>query len=178
MSIDPQEVADWDDALIAAQHHVDMMPAMVSRERNPHPHTGGHEDHADGGGGASAGGAMPVPDGGGGAVGDEQPGDGSMRPLYNGAAMTPRKKPGRKPKMEGGLQSPEAKRARALDSMVSAAERSNALQKGAAAAGAEHLRRLELADAEVIFFFFGYHQITPVAASLSARCVFFCSQRN
>lgn len=44
---------------------------------------------------------------------------------------------------------PEAKRARALDSMVSAAERSNALQKGAAEAGAEHLRRLELADAEV-----------------------------
>lgn len=55
---------------------------------------------------------------------------------------------------------PEAKRARALDSMVSAAERSNALQKGAAEAGAEHLRRLELADAEVrvqhvpIFFVF------------------------
>lgn len=47
------------------------------------------------------------------------------------------------------LMTPEAKRARALDSMVSAAERSNALQKGAVEAGAEHLRRQEVADAEV-----------------------------
>ncbi|CAN0200136.1 unnamed protein product [Scytosiphon promiscuus] len=46
------------------------------------------------------------------------------------------------------LYTPEAKRARALDSMVSAAERSNLLQQGAAEAGAEHMRRLELADAE------------------------------
>ncbi|CAM9114843.1 unnamed protein product [Laminaria digitata] len=66
--------------------------------------------------------------------------------MYNGALLA-RKKLGRKNKMKM-IGTPEAKRARALDSMVSAAERSNALQKGAAEAGAEHLRRLELADAE------------------------------
>ncbi|CAN0278447.1 unnamed protein product, partial [Ectocarpus sp. 8 AP-2014] len=45
---------------------------------------------------------------------------------------------------KSSFNSPEAKRARVLDSMVSAAERSNLLQE----AGAEHMRRLELADAE------------------------------
>lgn len=142
MGFDPQEVADWEAALAAAQHHADLMP-MRERETHQHqPHSISQEDPSQvGGGGGAAGG------GGGGAGGGAGAGDGSGRSIYNGATP-PRKKPGRKPKLELH-HTPEAKRARALDSMVSAAERSNALQKGAAEAGAEHLRRLELADAEV-----------------------------
>lgn len=124
MSLSPQELADWDVALSAAQHHVTLMPPVVVREKD----TSTHEDVSVAGVGMGSTGA-----------------DG--RSLFNGAMLS-RKKPGRKPK-DLVLNTPEAKRARALDSMVSAAERSNALQKGAAEAGAEHLRRLELADAEV-----------------------------
>ena len=146
MGLDAQEVADWDAALSAAQHHADLMPV---RERDTHhptlphahshsqgdPMSAGQEGVAEGGGGGGGGGA------------GSSPGHEAGRAMYNGALLA-RKKIGRKNKMKL-LGTPEAKRARALDSMVSAAERSNALQKGAAEAGAEHLRRLELADAEV-----------------------------
>lgn len=146
MGLDAQEVADWDAALSAAQHHADLMPV---RERDTHHSTLSHS-HSHSQGDPMSAGQEGVAEGGGGGGGGgagSSPGHEAGRAMYNGALLA-RKKIGRKNKMKL-LGTPEAKRARALDSMVSAAERSNALQKGAAEAGAEHLRRLELADAEV-----------------------------
>lgn len=167
IGLEPAEVSEWEAALDSAQHHADLAP---SRERDAAaaaaypqqpgvpPSPGQREassEEAAAAAGAAGGGSAAGAGGDAGGAGAEEPG----RPLYtpNGAAaamaMAPRKKPGRKPgKMSKGASlssSSEAKRARALDSMVSAAERSNRLQEGAAAAGAEHMRRLELADAEV-----------------------------
>lgn len=121
MGLDPQDLTDWDVALSAAQHHVNIMPG---RERDPPI-----EDVVP----------VPVPTG---VVGDPP-----ARPIYNGV-MAIKRKHIRKPKIDPN-ESPETKRARALDSMVTAAERSTVLQRGAAEAGVEHLRRLEVADAEV-----------------------------
>lgn len=121
MGLDAREVADWDVALNAAHHHMNLMPVRDREAPSDDPPPSGVPE-------------MPV-----GA-------------LQNGIP-TARRKPGRKPKLD--LPStPEAKRARALDTLVSAAERSNALQKAAAEAGAEHLRRVELADAEVMRILF------------------------
>lgn len=172
IGLDSPEVSEWEDALNAAQHHADLAPSR-ERETLTYPHPGsahaqspggqnGAPGPADGAGGALGGGGAAAGEAAAAAAAAAQAAEEGGRPLYNNGvagvgiginvgAMVPRKKPGRKPgKMKDKLfHTPEAKRARALDSMVSAAERSNLLQEGAAAAGAEHMRRLELADAEV-----------------------------
>lgn len=177
IGLNPTEVAEWEAALDAAQHHADLAPA---RDRDAHPpssplptaspHPPCGQDPSSGtgeglGGGATAGVPLvrPVPathglgrplyssSSGGGAVGGGGGGGGHGGAAGGaGEAMTPRKKPGRQPgKTKKLIRTPAAKRARTLDSIVSAAERSNVLQEEAAAAGAEHMRRLQLADAEV-----------------------------
>lgn len=177
MGLDAQEVADWDAALSAAQHHADLMPV---RERDTHHPTLSHShSHSHSQGDPMSAGQEGVAEGGGGGGGGgagSSPGHEPGRAMYNGTLLA-RKKLGRKNKMKL-LGTPEAKRARALDSMVSAAERSNALQKGAAEAGAEHLRRLELADAEVRE---GWREggrgasVGTVWCVLCSVCAFLCS---
>ncbi|CAB1120207.1 unnamed protein product [Ectocarpus sp. CCAP 1310/34] len=173
IGLDPTEIAEWDVALVAAQHHADLAP----RERDqPHsavplslPHHSSphcHQQQEGDAGGVSGGGQrrslrqrrrrrqrwhprplhqVPPP---------QKASRGSpcitiaagRQRRHPGARFIIRKKPGRKlgKLNKSSFNSPEAKRARVLDSIVSAAERSILLQE----AGAEHMRRLVLADAE------------------------------
>lgn len=109
MNLNPQDIADWDMALNAAQHHVNLQPVRDRENLASTPNGSSsigsgsssnsnmNSPHDDGSRAALVAASGPA-DGGGSGGRVEVAGDEASRPMYNGT-MPLKKKPGRKPKV-------------------------------------------------------------------------------